>query len=192
MSCNARLIIAIFARSLLSQLFIIASRNLNAFTYFSLYAQLVQNVFSTLTSRSLPFSCQAKSYYLTIDRSNFSIPAIRLRIKILLFTATSFPIGGLPTRFLSHLPSLTFLRTCAQGGAWIWCMGLLRNVAGKLDFIKRPSGASNPWPIVGMEIRMRWTHQEAIASVDVTREMEKLFAFDLALERVVLRGTAER
>lgn len=107
---------------------IIASHNLNAF--FSLYAQLVENVFSTLTPRSLPFSCQAKSYYLTIDRSNFSVPAIRLRIKILLFTATSFPIGGLPIRFLSHLPSLTFLRTCARGGAWVWCMGLLRNVTG--------------------------------------------------------------
>lgn len=61
------------------------------------------------------------------------------------------------------------------------------------NFIKRPSEASNSRPIVGMEIRMRWTYQKAIAPVDVTREMEKLFAFDLALERVALRrGAAER
>lgn len=42
-------------------------------------------------------SRQVKSYYLTIDRSNFWVPAIRLRIKILLFRVTSFPISGLPT-----------------------------------------------------------------------------------------------
>lgn len=147
----------------------------------------------------LPSSHQAKSYYLTIDRA----PSIQLfgtgntssyqntSVEGDLFSHQRHPDLGKLDFFRIYHPSPTRGRVL-QEVAWVWCMGLLRYVAEKLDFIKRPGrtrGRLSTWKFECDELC-----REVIAPVDVYIEAEtgKLFAFDLALERVALRRRGTR
>lgn len=150
----------------------------------------------------LPSSRQAKSYYLTIDRA----PSIQLfgtgntssyqntSVQSDLFSHQRLPDLG--TRLLSHLPSLTYARTCSRKplgfDAWGYFATSPRNStlsSGPAGAQRRTRGRLSTWKFECDELC-----REAIAPVDVYIEEEtgKLFAFDLALERAALRRRGTR
>lgn len=144
----------------------------------------------------LSSSCQAKSYYLTIDRA----PSIQLfgtsntssYQNTSVRKATSFPISGLSTSeldfFRIYHPSPT-RGPCVLGfDAWGYFATSPRNSTLSSGRSVEP-GRLSTWKFEYDELC-----REAIAPVEVYIEEEtgKLFAFDLALERAALRRRGTR